>query len=136
MTYTKPLPVIDDLTRPYWTHAKAHQLAVQHCRACGHVHFPPSPVCPACLSADQDWQVVSGRGTLVSWAHFHRAYWKSFAEDVPYNVCVVALEEGPRIVSNLVGPTDALRAGLAVRATFDDVTEAVSLVRFKVQSPQ
>ena len=63
-TYTKPLPKIDDLTRPYWELARLHQLSVQRCLACGHCHFPPSPVCPACLSEDQGWEVVSGRAEL------------------------------------------------------------------------
>lgn len=133
--YRKPLPAPDALTRPYWDHARAHRLSVQHCRACGHHQFPPGPVCSACLGEDLDWVVASGHGTLVSWAEFHRAYWPAFADDLPYNVAVVQLEEGPLIVSNLVGalaadPT-ALRQGLALRAVFDDVTPEISLVRFE-----
>ena len=132
--YTRPLPVIDALTRPYWDHARQHRLSVQHCRACGHHQFPPGPVCSACLSEALDWQVVSGLGTLVSWAEFHRAYWPGFAQDLPYNVAVVALDEGPQIISNLtrelVGGPVVLRQGLRLRAVFDDVTPEVSLVRF------
>ncbi|MDM0106580.1 OB-fold domain-containing protein [Variovorax sp. J22R24] len=130
-TYTKPLPKIDSLTRPYWDHAKKHELSVQRCTACGDCHFPPGPVCPVCLSDDQEWQVVSGRGTLVSWGKFHKAYWSGFADELPYNVCLVRLEEGPLIVSNFRedgGPPP--KVGMEVRAVFDDVTEEVSLVRF------
>lgn len=133
--YLKPLPKIDASVEPYWAHAREHRLSVQHCKACDHVQFPPGPVCAECLGEDLDWQVVSGRGTLVSWAEFHRAYWKSFADDIPYNVAVVKLEEGPQIVSNLVGELakqpEALKKGLALRAVFDDVTPEVSLVRFE-----
>jgi uncharacterized OB-fold protein len=133
--YAKPLPTIDPLIRPYWAHAKAHRLSVQKCHACGDLHFPPSPVCPRCLSEDQGWHVASGRATLVSWGRFHRAYWKSFGEDVPYDVCVVQLEEGPMIVSNFAGETpDGLHLGLRLKAVFDDVTPEVSLVRFVVDA--
>lgn len=129
--YDKPLPVVDPLTQPYWTHAKAHRLSVQRCLGCGHLHFPPSPVCPACLSDAQDWEVVSGRGTLLTWATFHRAYWPGFRDDVPYDVCVVKLEEGPLVISNFAGPApQGLRTGLALKAFFDDVTADISLVRF------
>ncbi len=129
--YNKPLPTIDPLVKPYWDHAKAHRLSVQKCNACGDLHFPPSPVCPKCLSDDQGWQVVSGRATLMTWGRFHRAYWPGYREDLPYDVCVVKLEEGPLIVSNFGGERpEGLHEGMPLRAVFDDVTEAVSLVRF------
>lgn len=132
--YLKPLPKADILSRPYWAHAKNHELSVQSCRACGHHQFPPGPVCSECLSEDLTWTVISGRGTLVSWIEMHRAYWPSFAADVPYNVAIVQLEEGPHIVSNLVGdlarPGAALRQGMLLKAVFHDVTDEVSLVRF------
>jgi len=130
-SYTKPLPGIDPLTQPYWEHARAHRVASQKCNTCGDLHFPPSPVCPACLSSDQGWQVLSGRGTLLTWGRFHRAYWDSFRDDVPYDVCVVKLQEGPLIVSNFAGPApEGLHMGMPLRAVFDDVTPEVSLVRF------
>lgn len=129
--YMKPLPRIDAQTRPYWEHARSHRLSVQACRHCGHLQFPPGPVCGHCLGEDLDWQVVGGHATLVAWAEFHRAYWPGFADDLPYNVAVVQLAEGPQIVSNLVGDLTGLRQGLALRAVFDDVTPEVSLVRFE-----
>ena len=129
--YNKPLPAIDSLTRPYWEHAKAHRLSVQKCCSCGSRHFPSSPVCPDCLSDDQQWEVVSGRGTLMSWVSFHRAYWSGWRDELPYHVCVVRLTEGPMIVSNFAGELPvALKMGTPVRATFDDVTPEISLVRF------
>lgn len=132
-TYNKPLPAIDDLTRPYWEHARAHRLSVQACLDCGHRHFPPSPVCPECLSDHQEWQVVSGRGTLMSWVSFHRAYWNGWRDELPYHVCVVRLEEGPMIVGNFSGELPSgLKMGTPLRAVFDDVTPEVSLVRFVV----
>lgn len=132
--YLKPLPKIDDLSRPYWDFARRHVLSVQHCPNCGHHQFPPGPVCSECLSEPLTWKPVSGRATLVSWAEFHRAYWNSFADDIPYNVAVVRLDEGPLLVSNLVpslaAQPERLRQGLRLKAVFDDVTPDISLVRF------
>jgi uncharacterized OB-fold protein len=85
------------------------------------------------VSEDQSWEIVSGAGTLLSWASFHRAYWDSYRNDLPYDVCVVQLAEGPVIVSNFAGiKPEGLRMGLPVRATFEDVTPDISLVRFAV----
>ncbi|HEY4068016.1 MAG TPA: OB-fold domain-containing protein, partial [Burkholderiaceae bacterium] len=71
------------------------------------------------------------RGTLVSWVRFHRAYWDGFRGEVPYDVCLVRLEEGPLFVANFFGATpEGLRQGMPLRVAFDDVTEAITLPRF------
>lgn len=130
--YKKPLPKIDDLVRPFWEHARQNKLAVQVCRECGDKHFPPTPVCSNCLTDDQEWQIVSGRGELLSWAVFHRAYWESFANDLPYPVCIVRLEEGPTVAGNLVGfGKDVPKIGDTVEAVFEAVTDEISLMRFR-----
>ena len=127
--YDKPLPVINDLTRGFWEHAKARRLSAQACAACGDVHFPASPVCPKCLSDRQDWQPVSGRGTLESWVEFHRAYWPGFAKELPYRVCLIRLREGPIMVSNLGGAPAEI--GDPVHVVFEPVTEEVTLPKFE-----
>ncbi len=132
MSYNKPLPKIDELNQGFWDNARAGRLSVQHCRSCGDKRYPPSPVCPKCLSPDQEWLVVSGKATLESWVDFHRAYWDGFKEDLPYRVCLVRLAEGPVMVSNLVGPSDNARMGAAVEVVFDAVTEDVTLPKFKM----
>jgi uncharacterized OB-fold protein len=132
MSYDKPLPKIDELNRGFWDNARAGILSVQHCKACGDKRYPPSPVCPKCLSPDQDWLAVSGQGTLESWVDFHRAYWDGFKGDLPYRVCLVRLAEGPVMVSNLVGPSENARMGAKVEVVFDAVTEDVTLPKFKM----
>ncbi len=134
MSYGKPQPKTDDLLMvPFWEHARKHRLSVQCCHACGDLHFPPSPVCPICLSEDQEWKPVSGKGKLLSWVTFHRAYWDAFAADLPYEVCLVELEEGPLLLSNFLGkPPADLKAGLPVRAAFDDVSETFTLPKFVI----
>lgn len=74
---------------------------------------------------------MSGRGTLLSWVVYHRAYWPGFTADVPYKVCLVQLEEGPILVSNLVDAAEVdVAVGKAVRVIFDRVTEDVTLPKF------
>jgi uncharacterized OB-fold protein len=129
--YRKPLPKIDTLNRPFWELCRQGKLAVQRCSACGDRHFPQSPVCPSCLGDRQEWEVVSGQGTLLSWITFHRAYWDGFAKDVPYDVCLVELDEGPIIVSNLVGTTEGQTAvGDRVEVVFERATDEISLPKF------
>jgi uncharacterized OB-fold protein len=130
MTYNKPLPQITPLDRPFWEHAQRSQLVVQHCDACGDLHVPASPVCPNCLGSEQDWKLMSGRGTLESWVDFHRAYWDGFKDDLPYRVCLVRLDEGPLMVSNLVGGDGACAIGARVHVVFDRVTDEVTLPKF------
>lgn len=129
--YRKPLPVIDELNRPFWDLAREEKLAVQVCTGCGDRHYPPGPVCPVCLCPDQEWRVVSGKGTLLSWATFHRAYWDGFADQVPYDVCLVQLDEGPLLVSNLVGASDRqVAVGDRLEVVFERATDAVTLPKF------
>lgn len=127
--YDKPLPVIDALTKGFWDLAKARRLAAQVCDACGDVHFPASPVCPKCLGEDQAWRPVSGRGRLESWVEYHRAYWPGFVAELPYRVCLIQLEEGPLLVSNLVG--EPAEVGDAVQVVFEDVTDEITLPKFR-----
>jgi uncharacterized OB-fold protein len=73
---------------------------------------------------------MSGRGTLESWVDFHRAYWDGFKDDLPYRVCLVRLDEGPLMVSNLVGGDGACAIGARVHVVFDRVTDEVTLPKF------
>jgi len=132
MSYNKPLPRLDTTNRPFWDGARQGKLLLQYCKACGDTRFPPSHVCPNCLSSDQDWKEASGKGKLESWVDMHRAYWDGFKGELPYRVCLVRLEEGPVMVSSLVDKTDNLRMGQPVRVVFDAVTDEVTLPKFTV----
>lgn len=127
----KPLPRITPLNEKFWALTKKSVFSLQTCKACGDQHVPESPVCPRCLSADQEWVPASGEGVLESWVDFHRAYWDGFKEELPYRVCLVHLKEGPLFISNLVDNGGReLRAGLPVRVVFTEVTEDITLPRF------
>jgi uncharacterized OB-fold protein len=131
-TIAKPRPKIDNVNRGFWDNAKAGKLSVQKCDSCSDMHYPGSPVCPKCLSEQQSWVAVSGKGTLLSWVRFHRAYWDSFRDDLPYLVCLVGLEEGPLLVSNLVGGEPGEKAiGSKVEAVFEKVDDELTLPKFR-----
>src|SRR5262245_39204876 len=119
MSYDKPVPIPTKEDRPFWEAAKRHEFVLPRCRQCGHVWFPPYLNCQRCLSLDREFFVASGRGTVDGFTVFDKAYIPSFAADVPYNVALVLLEEGPRMYSNIVGiPNDDIVAGMAVEVVF------------------
>jgi uncharacterized protein len=131
--YKKPLPVIEKWNAPYWQAAKRHEFVAQRCRACGYVHLPPGPVCTNCLSDDQDWVPLSGKGTINSYGVYHQQWHPGFADAMPYNVALIELAEGPQIISQVIGcENDALACGLPVEVTFDDVTPEVTLPKFRL----
>lgn len=131
-TYDKPLPTLDDLNRPFWTAAREGRLALQHCGDCGKPRYPINHVCPHCLCETYEWKPVSGRGTVHSSIVFHQVYNQAFAMDVPYNVSLIQLEEGPRMMSNVVGiPPQEVKVGDKVAVVFDAVTPEISIPRFQ-----
>ena len=130
--YAKPLPRVTALNQPFWEATRRHELRLQRCLDCARFRYPPSPVCPECLSEESEWARVSGRGTVTTWVVFHRKYFESFAADLPYHVVQVQLDEGPRLTANVVDvPNDEMHIGMPVEAVFDDVTPEITLVRFR-----
>jgi uncharacterized OB-fold protein len=132
---TKPLPRPEqpDLTQPFWDAAKRHSLVIPHCRRCEQYFWYPREVCPECLETDWEWMPVSGRGRLFTYTVVRQPLLPAFAEDVPYAYAVVQLEEGVRMVSNVVecDIPDALRVGMPLEAVYDDVTPEWTLVKFR-----
>ena len=129
--YSKPLPEITEDNQPFWEGCKQHKLLLQCCSKCGHQR-DASPACPECLSGEHEWVEASGKGSVYSWIVVHQRYNKAFEDDLPYNVAIVELEEGPRLMSNIVGIENGdIRPGLAVEVTWDDVTEKITLPKFR-----
>jgi uncharacterized OB-fold protein len=130
-TATKPLPRPAPESAPYWEAAKQHRLELPRCNACGKFWFPPSQRCPHCLAGAFSWQAVSGRGKVFSFVVFHRVYHPAFAQEVPYVVALVELEEGPRLLTNIVGiAPEQVSCEMAVKAVFDDVADGVAVPKF------
>jgi uncharacterized OB-fold protein len=131
--YTGPLPVPTPETKPFWDAARRHELALPFCRPCGAFFYYPRAACPRCLSPDLAWKPVSGRGTLHTFTVVHRGQ-KGFPLSPPYVIAVVELEEGPRMMTNLVGiepDPAALRIGMPVEVTFVDATADIALPHFR-----
>ena len=127
----RPVPIPTSVTRRYWDSVNEEALRIPKCRTCGAVHFYPHALCPNCMSPDLDYVPVSGNGTVYSYTIMHRAPATSFQHDIPYAVALVELEEGVRMISNLVGcPIEEVRIGMPVRAVYEDVTPEVTLFKF------
>jgi uncharacterized OB-fold protein len=130
--YRKPLPRIDEESRGFWEALARHELYVQRCRACGTTRYHPRALCPSCLSADTEWLRCSGRGTVYSFTVTHQNQQPGFREELPYVLAIVELEEGVRLMTNVVGcAPDAVRIGMPVQVAFDDVTPEVTLPKFQ-----
>lgn len=101
-----PGPERDALNSPYWDSLANGVLSFQRCNACGHAWLPARSECPHCLADDWRWMPAAGGAKLISWVVYHMAYHPAFANRLPYTVAVVELDEGPRLISNLVKPGD------------------------------
>ncbi|MDE2836258.1 MAG: Zn-ribbon domain-containing OB-fold protein [Chloroflexota bacterium] len=134
--YAKPVPAPSTSTRFFWEGCRAHQLVLQRCSSCDAFRFPPSVICPECLSTDWEVAPLSGRGTVHTFGVYHRLYHKAFEPELPYVVGIIELEEGPRLLSNVVGcrPEDVY-CGMSVRVVFEDITDEATLYKFEPDSP-
>jgi hypothetical protein len=129
--YTKPIPAPDEESRPFFEGARRHELMLMRCAACGAWRLPARPRCPDCWSTETKWEKASGRATLYSYGIMHQKLHPAFADDVPYQFAIVELEEGPRLVSNVVGVADdEVRVDMPLVAVFDDVADDATIVRF------
>jgi len=130
----RPVPDPDISGAPFWEAAARHELVLQTCASCGTIRHPPRPMCPVCNSMEYTFEQASGRGRIWSWVIAHAPVLPSFAEKVPYNVVVVELDEGVRMVGNLFDvDKDAIEEGMPVTVDFEDVEEGVSLPVWRPQ---
>jgi uncharacterized protein len=132
--YTKPLPTADPITAPFWHSVKAHAMQLQRCQSCATFIFYPRALCPVCGSDQLVWTPVSGKGTVHAFTIPHRHPNPAFGTDVPYVVALIELDEGARMLSNLVGiePTpERVRIGMPVTVSYDEVTDTITLPRFR-----
>ena len=127
----RALPTPTPETQHYWDGAKAGELRLQRCDACSHAYFPPRPFCPECGSRDVSVFRASGRATLHSYVINHM---KAPGFEPPYTVAVVELEEGPRLMSNILdcpATPEALVLDMPLEVTFERVSDEITLPQFK-----
>jgi uncharacterized OB-fold protein len=107
-------------------------LAFQRCHSCGYVRYPPASCCPECLSGEYSWERDSGLGALWSFCVYHRAYDPAFKDALPYNVALIELDSGPRIVSNVLGVAHGdLRVGMRLIGSPREIAPGRRLVYFE-----
>jgi hypothetical protein len=124
----KPTPE----TQHYWDGARAGELRLQTCNACDNTYFPPRPFCPDCGSREVSVITASGRGFLYSYVINHLP--SPGFENGPYAIAVVELEEGPRLMSNILDcaqTPEALQLDMALEVTFEKLTDDITLPQFR-----
>jgi uncharacterized OB-fold protein len=132
MAYMKPLPQPNPDTKPFWDGCSRHELRFQKCISCGHIRWPASIICPTCYSREVEWIRASGKGTVYTYSVYHQAFHPSFKKDIPYVTAIIALEEGPHFLSNIVGCNpDEVYCDMPVVVTWQDIDKAFSLPKFK-----
>ena len=109
---------IDALNAPYWEGIAAGSLKFQRCEN-HHAWLPARTACPTCLSAEWQWITAAGTGRIVSWVVYHHAYHPSVKDKLPYNVALVQLDEGPRLLTNILAPNESLSGDAPVRLAID-----------------
>jgi uncharacterized OB-fold protein len=126
-----PLPVPTPETQHFWNGTRAGELRLQRCDDCSEVYFPPRPFCPKCSSTHVSIFVASGRASLYSYVINQRPH---PAFDGPYSIAVVTLEEGPRMMTNIVNlpqTPEALQLDMPLEVTFEKMDDAITLPYFQ-----
>jgi uncharacterized OB-fold protein len=130
--YAKPLPRIDEESRGFWEACQRHELYLQRCRACGATRYYPRTLCPHCLNDTTDWVLSSGKGTVYTYTVTQQNQAPGFRDSLPYVLAYVELDEGVRMLTNIVGcDAGAVRIGMPVEVVFEDVTPEATLPKFK-----
>jgi uncharacterized protein len=133
MTDFTPIPAPSELSAPFWAAGLDGVLRLQKCAKCAHLRFPLDPICPRCLSPEHEWADLSGRGTVQTFIRFQRAYDPSWEDRVPYVVALIELEEGPVMISNVVGEGALdVKVDDPVQVVFDLVSDDAALAQFRL----
>ena len=130
--YAKPLPHIDEESRPWWEAAQRHELYIQKCRDCGDLRFHPRALCTNCQSSNTEWVKCKGTGHIYTFTVTNQNGASGFRDSLPYVLAWVQLDEGVKLMTNIVNcPPEQVKIDMPVEAVFDDVTPEVTLVKFR-----
>lgn len=120
-------------TKPFWEGCSAHKLLLQRCPQCATLQFYPRMLCSHCLAQEPEWIQASGRGTIRSFTVVRRPVSQAYAAETPYVVALVALEEGPTMMSNIVGcDPQELSVGSPVTVVFERWSEQITVPKFRL----
>lgn len=129
----RPAPLVTELSEGFWQGVREGRLVIQRCLACGLLRHYPQPMCPACRSLGFDWAPVSGRGRIYSYTIAHRAFHPGWQAHVPYAIATIELEEGVRMVCDLLGtPIDRVAIDARVEVYFEELPGQGPMPRFRL----
>ncbi len=132
IAYAKPLPALTGLTKEFYGWCRQRELRFQRCARCEAWRHVPRDMCAACGSAEWRWERSGGRGRIFTWTLVARAMHPAFADDAPYAAVVIEMDEGVRVVSQVIDcPVDELAIDTPVQVVFEDVTDDVTLPKFR-----
>jgi uncharacterized OB-fold protein len=128
----KPDPLVNNWARPFWDGTREEKLLIQKCPDCQKNIFYPRMVCPYCFSDNLEWVEASGKGTIYSFTVVESNAASPFIPDMPFVIAVVILEEGVRMLTNIVDcDVDALQCDQAVEVAFRKKNDEFTLPMFK-----
>ena len=132
---TRPIPVPNEWTRPFWDAAKAGQLRLQRCQACRRFQHPPYPTCVNCMSIELAFEPVRGEGAIYAYTIMYHAGDRRFASAIPYASIIVELDEAPGalMAGNLLGaPYTEAKVGRRVEVVFEPLNDEITLPQFRL----
>ena len=132
---TRPIPVPNDLTRPFWDAAKQGVLALQRCQACGHFQHPPYATCVTCMAIDLKFEPVTGKGAIYAYTIMYHAGDRRFAPAIPYASIIVELDDAPGalLAGNLLeAPYTEAKVGRRVEVVFQPLNDDFTLPQFRL----
>ena len=133
----RPVPILDRDSAPFWDGVRAAEIRLQRCTGCRALRWPARAICNRCHSFDAEWIAVSGLGTVTSWIRTHQPFMRAFADDVPYAVVQVQLDEKSDIqmIGRLADPALEPVIGMRVRAGFEPTAGDPPLVVWEPTDP-
>jgi len=130
--YTKPLPTLEGFTADFYAWCKKGELRFQRCSSCSAWRHVPREMCPECGSDEWSWEKSAGKGRVFTWTVAERPLHPAFAESAPYAPVVVEMEEGVRVLTEMIDcPPGELKIDMPVEVSFEAVTEEVTLPKFR-----
>ena len=139
MEPNRPLPQpITPEAKPYWDGLKERKLRLPKCQDCGQTFFYPRVLCPRCQSRRIGWTEASGKGRLHAFGIAHQAFNRAFKVAPPYVLALIELEEGPRMMSNLINvqaDPNVVKCDMPVEVVFTEVADGVTLPLFQPARP-
>lgn len=129
----RPLPLPTDITAPYWQAAKEGALSIQHCQECQRWQFFPRSFCAHCSSENVLWQKTSGLGKVYTFTVNRRAPNAFMKTRLPYAVAIIELDEGTRMMANIVNSDfEAIAIGARVKVCFERASDEITLPQFEL----